>query len=85
MTTYFFPAFALKKVEPMNTNEFKFYCSQGDQPLQCEAQFAGRQTQCPACQHVIRIPNPPAGMGLTQVAPEFGRTSDTFVPKGKQA
>ena len=71
--------------ETMSATEFKFYCSHCDQPLQCEAQFAGRQIQCPACKHLIRIPNPPAGMGFTQVSPESGRTWDTFVPKGKQS
>jgi hypothetical protein len=69
----------------MNTNEFKFYCSHCDQPLQCEAQFAGRQIQCPACNHLIRIPNPPAGMGFTQVQPESGQTWATHVPKGKRS
>jgi hypothetical protein len=68
----------------MNTNEFKFYCSHCDQPLKCEPQFAGRQIQCPGCQHLIRIPNPPAGMGFTQVQPESGRTWDTHPPKGQQ-
>ena len=69
----------------MNTNEFKFYCSHCDQPLQCEAQFAGRQIQCPGCQVLIRIPNPPAGMGFTQVQPESGQTWATHVPKGRKA
>src|SRR5258708_4498355 len=75
----------LLKVEPMATSEFKFYCSHCDQPLKCEAQFAGRQIQCPACQHLIRIPNPPAGMGFTQVVPESGHTWDTHVSRGKKA
>jgi hypothetical protein len=66
----------------MATQEFKFYCPQCDQPLKCEAQFAGRQIQCPTCNHLIRIPNPPAGTGFTQVTPESGRTWDTFVPRG---
>lgn len=69
----------------MNTTEFKFYCPHCDQPLKAEAQFAGRQIQCPACQHLMHIPNPPAGMGFTQVQPESGRTWDTFLPKGKKA
>ena len=85
LSIYFCPGFCAYGVEAMNTNEFKFYCSHCDQPLQCEAQFAGRQIQCPACQHLIRIPNPPAGMGFTQVQPESGQTWATHVPKGKQA
>jgi DNA-directed RNA polymerase subunit RPC12/RpoP len=72
-------------MKPMSANEFKFYCSHCDQPLKCEPQFAGRQIQCPACQHLIRIPNPPAGTGFTQVQPESGQTWATHVPKGNKA
>ena len=64
----------------VETPEFKFFCSHCDQPLQCEARFAGRQIQCPGCKHLIRIPNPPSGLGFTQVSPESGRTWDTHVP-----
>jgi hypothetical protein len=53
--------------------------------LQCEAQFAGRQIQCPGCNILIRIPNPPAGMGFTQVQPESGQTWATHIRKGKQS
>jgi RNase P subunit RPR2 len=66
------------------TSEFKFYCSHCDQPLKCEVRFAGRQIQCPGCQHLIRIPNPPAGSGFTQISPESGRTWDTHVPTRKK-
>jgi hypothetical protein len=69
----------------MKSNEFKFHCWQCEQPLSCEAQFAGRQIQCPACQHLIRIPNPPPGMGFTRVEPESGRTWDTYMAKGRKA
>ena len=72
------------RAETMNTNEFKFYCSHCDQPLKCEAHFAGRQIQCPACNILIRIPNPPAGMGFTEVQPESGQTWATHVPKGRK-
>jgi len=41
--------------------------------------------QCPACQHLIRIPNPPAGTGFTQIQPAVGQTWATQVPKGKKA
>ena len=54
-------------------------CAHCDQPLKCEAQFAGRQIQCPGCQHLIRIPNPPAGMGFTHVAPESGQGAKLFI------
>jgi len=69
----------------MKAPEFKFYCPHCDQPLKCDPCYAGRQIQCPACQHLIRIPNPPPGMGFTHVEPESGRTWDTHVPPGKKA
>ena len=75
----------MMKVKTMNTNEFKFYCTHCDQPLKCEPQFAGRQIQCPACNVLIRIPNPPAGTGFTHVQPEVGQTWATHVPKGNKA
>jgi hypothetical protein len=63
----------------VETSEFKFFCSHCDQPLRCEVRFAGRQIQCPGCKHLIRIPNPPAGLGFTHVSPESGRTWDTHI------
>jgi hypothetical protein len=60
-------ALCMMGLRPMSTSEFKFYCSHCDQPLKCDTQFAGRQIQCPACQHLIRIPNPPAGSGFTHI------------------
>jgi hypothetical protein len=66
------------------TSEFKFYCSHCDQPLKCEVRFAGRQIQCPGCQVLIRIPNPPSGSGFTHISPESGRTWDTHVPTKKK-
>jgi DNA-directed RNA polymerase subunit RPC12/RpoP len=65
----------------MNDTELKFHCPHCDQPFKCEPVYAGRQIQCPACQHLIRIPNPPPGTGFTHVQPESGRTWDTFPPK----
>jgi DNA-directed RNA polymerase subunit RPC12/RpoP len=72
-------------MKPVNANEFKFYCSHCDQPLKCDLCHAGRQIQCPACQHLIRIPSPPAGTGFTHVQPESGQTWATHVPKGNKA
>ncbi len=69
----------------MSESEFKFYCSHCDQPLQCDPCHAGRQIECPTCHHLIRIPNPPPGMGFTHVQPESGQTWATQVPKGHQA
>lgn len=71
-------------VQPMETPEFKFYCAHCDQPLKCETRFAGRQIQCPGCQVLIRIPNPPSGTGFTHISPESGRTWDTHVATEKQ-
>ena len=64
----------------MAKNDFKFECPHCKQHLQCEVQFAGRQIQCPSCNHLINIPNPPAGAGFTRVPRQSGRTWDTFVP-----
>jgi len=69
----------------MSSSEFKFYCSHCDQPLKCEARYAGRQIQCPGCNVLIRIPSPPAGTGFTHVEPEVGRTWDTHPPKGEKS
>ena len=57
----------------MSVNEFKFYCNHCDQPLKCDPCYAGRQIECPSCQHLIRIPSPPAGSGFTVVQPESGQ------------
>jgi len=65
----------------MNTNEFKFYCFYCEQPLKCDPCHAGRQIQCPACNHLIHIPNPPPGAGFTHVQPESGQTWATHVPR----
>ena len=78
-------AFAHEAVKTMSDSDFKFYCTHCDQPLKCETRFAGRQIQCPGCNHLIRIPNPPAGSGYTQVHPESGQTWATHVPKGNRA
>ncbi len=75
----------MMRMKSMSANEFKFYCSHCDQPLKCDPCYAGRQIQCPACQHLIRIPNPPAGTGFTHVHPESGHTWDTHVAKGRKA
>jgi hypothetical protein len=39
----------------------------------------------PGCNHLIGIPNPPAGAGFTHVHPESGQTWTTHVPKGNKA
>ena len=69
----------------MSANEFKFYCPHCDQPLKCDPCYAGRQIQCPGCNHLIRIPSPPPGTSFTHVQPESGQTWATHVPKGQKA
>jgi hypothetical protein len=80
-----FPCLAREGRDFMTTPEFKFYCPHCDQPLKCETHFAGRQIQCPGCQHLIRIPAPSPGTGFTHVQPESGHTWDTFITEGRKA
>jgi len=68
----------------MATNEFKFECPHCKQHLQCAVEHAGRQIQCPSCDHLINIPNPPAGSGFTRVPRQSGKTWDTFVPRQRK-
>ena len=80
----FFAPITHEMGETMSASEFKFYCSHCDQPLKCDPCYSGRQIQCPGCNHLIRIPNPPPGTGFTHVEPQSGHTWDTFVPKGQK-
>jgi DNA-directed RNA polymerase subunit RPC12/RpoP len=64
-------------------NQFKFSCPQCQQHLQCDEQFAGREIQCPGCNHLIRIPPVPGQ--TAQYSPESGKTWATFVPPGNAA
>jgi len=61
--------------------EFKFSCPHCDQHLQCNEQFSGREIQCPACNHLIRIPPVPGK--TADFNPESGQTWATFVPGSK--
>jgi hypothetical protein len=61
-------------------NEFKFNCSHCEQHLKCDAQFVGREIQCPNCNHLIRIPAPPGQTANFQ--PEVGQTWATHVAAG---
>jgi hypothetical protein len=63
--------------------EFKFSCPQCQQHLQCDEQFSGREIQCPACHHLIRIPAIPGR--TVEYKPESGKTWATFVPPGNAA
>ena len=62
-------------------SEFKFNCPKCDQHLKCDEQFAGREIQCPNCDHLIRIP---AVAGQTaNYQPEVGQTWATHVGPGR--
>jgi len=39
--------------------EFKFFCPQCGQHIQCDTSYAGQQINCPVCQQVIAVPHPP--------------------------
>ena len=60
--------------------EYKFSCPHCQQHLQCEEQFAGREIQCPACHHLIRIPPVPGK--TADYRPEVGKTWATYAPRG---
>jgi len=62
-------------------NQFKFSCPHCDQHLQCDKQFAGREIQCPNCDHLIRIPPIPGR--TAEYKPESGKTWATFISSGK--
>ena len=62
--------------------EFKFSCPQCEQHLQCEEIMSGRQIQCPACNHLIRIPPPPWKPAEAAYSAESGKTWNTFIPRG---
>jgi hypothetical protein len=61
-------------------SDFKFDCPHCQQRMQVNAQHAGRQTECPACHHLIRIPAPPDAKP-EEYKPQSGMTWDTFIPK----
>jgi len=42
--------------------------------------MAGRQIQCPSCNHLIRIPPSPKQAAQGGYTPESGRTWTTFMP-----
>jgi len=62
--------------------DFKFSCPHCNQHLQCEDKFSGRQIQCPACNHLIRIPAAPGK--TAEFKPESGMTWQTHVPPPKK-
>lgn len=62
-------------------NELKFNCPHCDQHLKCDALCAGREIQCPNCNHLIHIPAPPGQ--TANVQPEVGQTWATHVGAGR--
>ena len=59
--------------------DLKFECPHCQQRIQIEAKNAGRQIQCPGCNHLIRVPAP-ADAKPGEVQPQSGMTWDTFIP-----
>ena len=47
--------------------EFKFFCPQCGQRIQCDISYSGRQINCPVCQQAIVVPPPPRADGATPV------------------
>jgi hypothetical protein len=60
--------------------DFKFSCPHCDQHIKCNEEASGRQIECPACHHLIRIPPVPGK--TAEYRPETGQTWGTFVPSG---
>ena len=44
--------------------EFKFFCPQCGQHVQCDIRYSGTQINCPACQQVIVVPSVPSAMAV---------------------
>lgn len=60
-------------------SQFKFSCPHCRQHLQCDEQHCGREIQCPACNHLIRIPPLPGK--TADYRPESGKTWATYAPR----
>jgi hypothetical protein len=60
--------------------EFKFTCPHCAQHLQAAESLAGRQFQCPGCNHLIHVPQP-SNAARKPVRLESGHTWDTFLPR----
>jgi len=59
--------------------DFKFNCKHCNQKMQCNENMAGRQIQCPACNHLITIPAVPGQ--TADHKPEVGNTWATILPR----
>jgi hypothetical protein len=69
----------------MASSDFKFECPHCKQHLQCAVEHAGRQIQCPSCDHLINIPNPPSTSSFPRVPRQSGKTWDTSVPRNRKS
>ena len=47
--------------------EFKFFCPQCGQHIQCDTSYSGRQINCPVCQQAIVVPQPLRAAGAQPV------------------
>jgi transcription elongation factor Elf1 len=65
-------------------NEFKFNCPHCQQHLLVAETLAGRQFQCPGCNHLIRVPRPPGREDTRSGTVESGRTWDTILPSARR-
>ncbi len=61
-------------------SDFKFSCPHCDQHIRCDEKLAGRQIQCPGCNHLIVIPASPAQAEQGNYKADSGMTWATFVP-----
>lgn len=62
-------------------SDLQFDCPHCLQHLACSPRMAGRQIECPKCNHLIRVPPSPGK--TSQYQPESGRTWDTVGPSAK--
>jgi hypothetical protein len=63
--------------------DFKFECTHCQQHMQVDVKHSGRQIECPACHHLIRIPAAP-GLAKEEFNPQSGMTWNTYVPGSKE-
>ena len=64
--------------------EFKFYCPQCGQHIQCDTGHLGRQINCPVCQQAIVVPQVPAAVPIPpQPAPVFSPDQSTAPAAGR--
>ena len=60
-------------------SEFKFFCPQCGQHVQCDTGHAGMQINCPACHQAIVVPQPPQSGVASRPFPAKSRTFRNFL------